>query len=230
MMKGPQTTEKAQGTPLLRYRIPVGEAEGQLEVKNSVFIGTAGHAADVEAAQAFIQRVREAYPDANHHAWAYRLTPGPQALIGSSDDGEPGGTAGRPMLAILEGSGLVEVVVVGTRYFGGIKLGTGGLVRAYSAAAREALQSLPTQELVLHRLARITIDYSLYGTLQYTLPRYGVRIEDEQFTENVTLVLVVPYDRTEQVAALLREWTNGQIALEEMWFEERYQPAAARVE
>jgi len=208
----------------------MGQAEGQLEVKNSIFIGTAGHAADVEAAQAFVQRVREAYPDANHHAWAYRLTSGPQALIGSSDDGEPGGTAGRPMLAILEGSGLVQVVVVGTRYFGGTKLGTGGLVRAYSAAAREALQNLPTQELVLHRLARITIDYSLYGTLQYTLPRYDVRTEDEQFAEKVTLILVIPYDRTEQVAALLREWTNGQTALEDTWIGERYQPAASHAE
>ncbi len=212
--------------PLARYRVPSGEAQSELVIKNSVFIGNIGHAANVEAAQAFVERIRAKYPDANHHAWAYRITPGPQGLIGSSDDGEPGGTAGRPMLAVLEGSGLCEVAAVGTRYFGGIKLGTGGLVRAYGGVAREALQQLVTVERVLHHLACITIDYTLYGNLQYLLPRREVKIEDTAFTDRVTMLLAVPHERVAEVAAMLSELTNGQVILGEHWVEDRYYESA----
>lgn len=209
-----------------RYRVPAGEAQSELTIKNSVFIGNIGHAADVEAAQAFIERIRAKYPDANHHAWAYRIAHGPQGLIGSSDDGEPGGTAGRPMLAVLEGSGLCEVVVVGTRYFGGVKLGTGGLVRAYSGAARAALDQLATVERVLHHAARITIDYTLYGNLQYLLPRHGVKIEDAVFADRVTMLVAVPHERVSEVTTLLNELSNGQIALDACWVEDRYYESA----
>ncbi len=212
--------------PLLHYRVPCGEAQSELVIKNSVFIGTAGHAPDVEAAQAFVARVRAKYPDANHHAWAYKLGEGPKALIGSSDDGEPGGTAGRPMLSVLMGSDLCEVVVVGTRYFGGIKLGTGGLVRAYSSAAREVLKKLPTALRVLHWLARITVDYGLYGNLQYLLPRYAVRVQDVQFADQVTLVLAVPHERLDEVHRLLAELTNGQVALRSNLLESLYDAIA----
>lgn len=210
-----------------RLRVPAGVARSESVVKNSTFIGTAGRAEDVPVAEAFIARVRAEFPDASHHAWAYRISAGPQSLIGSSDDGEPGGTAGRPMLAVLEGSGLVEVVVVGTRYFGGTKLGTGGLVRAYSGAAREALAALLTEERVLHRLARIHVDYSLYGNLQYLLPKEGVRIEDASFAERVSMALAVPYDRWDAVARLLGELTSGGIDLERCRVGERYDVVAS---
>lgn len=205
-----------------RYRIPIGMAQSEIEAKNSIFVGTVGPAPDVAAAQAFVQRVRERYADANHNAWAYRIDEGPHGALGFSDDGEPRGTAGRPILAILDGSGLLEIVAVVTRYFGGIKLGTGGLVRAYGGAAREALKGVPTAECVLHRLARIEIDYTLYGTLQYTLPRYNVIIDDVQFTDRVTLDLAVPYHRVSDVTTLLRELTNGQVMLDQRWRGERY--------
>lgn len=205
-----------------RYRVPAGSAEGELVVKNSVFIGSAGPAPDAAAAAAFVQRIRATYPDANHHAWAYRISGGPQGEIGSSDDGEPGGTAGRPMLAVLEGSGLLEVVVVGTRYFGGIKLGTGGLVRAYAAAARAALEHLPTRERVLHRVAAIDADYALYGQLRYVLPQHGVRILEEEFGALVRLMLAVPAAEAGAVADLLRELSNGGILLDERWEGQRY--------
>ncbi|MBN1151873.1 MAG: YigZ family protein, partial [Dehalococcoidia bacterium] len=130
----------------LRLAIPDGEASAEIVVKNSIFIGTVAHAQDAEQARAHVTRVTERYPAANHHAWAFVISGGPQAEIGSSDDGEPGGTAGRPMLAGLQGQGLVQAVAVGTRFFGGIKLGTGGLVRAYSDCVRQALQQLPLAE------------------------------------------------------------------------------------
>jgi uncharacterized YigZ family protein len=226
MKEGPHTTS-GLSSPLTHYRVPADDAQSELVIKNSVFIGNIGHAASVDAAQAFIACIRAKYPDANHHAWAYRLTVGPQGLIGSSDDGEPGGTAGRPMLAVLEGSGLVEIVVVGTRYWGGIKLGTGGLVRAYGGVAREALTKLPTSERVLHRLARVTVDYTLYGHLQYQLPKYGVKFMGESFAERVNLDIAIPFEHVIEVQALFQEMTNGQVRLDEHWIGERYEAVAA---
>jgi uncharacterized YigZ family protein len=199
----------------LRYCVPAARAESELEIKNSVFIGSVARARSPEEALAFVQDTRQVYPDANHHAWAYCITGGPQALIGSSDDGEPGGTAGRPMLAVLQGRDLREVVAVGTRYFGGTKLGTGGLVRAYGGCIRAALEELPIVELVYHRLVRVTIAYPLYGNLTYLLPRYGVTIADESFSDVATLELSVPYDQEAPVAELLRELTNGRVILAE---------------
>ncbi|MBC7237352.1 MAG: YigZ family protein [Chloroflexi bacterium] len=217
----PAIQEVRHGRPE-RYRIPAETAQSELEIKNSLFIGTVGHAADVEAATAFVERVRTEYADATHNAWAYRIDDGPHGLCGFSDDGEPGGTAGRPMLSVLEGSELLEVVAVVTRYFGGIKLGAGGLVRAYSAAVREAVHNLATVECVLHRLARIEVDYGLYGHLQYLLPRYEVIIEQPSFSDRVTLDIAVPYTKLAEVAELLRERTNGQLRLDEHWVGERY--------
>jgi uncharacterized YigZ family protein len=208
--------------PLLRYRIPAGEAQSELVVKNSVFIGTANHAPTVEAAVTFIAGIRKRYPDANHHAWAYRIEGGSQGAFASSDDGEPGGTAGRPMLAVLEGSGILEVVVVGTRYWGGTKLGTGGLVRAYSDAARQALKAMPTAERRLNRLVTLTIDYALYGVLRYSLPKYGVRTQEQVFTDQVTMGLAVPYEQADDVATLVREMTNGRIDPDKMWHGDCY--------
>ena len=215
----PKPHEKAP--PIVRYRIPAGEAQGELRVKGSRFIGTAGHAPSAEAAEAFIARVRARYPDADHHAWAFWLGGRSQGM-GSSDDGEPGGTAGRPMLAVLQDSGLHEVVVVGTRFFGGIKLGTGGLVRAYSDAAREALRKLPTQECVLHHIGRINIDYSLYAALEHLLPRYGVKVEEALFADQVSLLLAVPHEQAEEFARLLSELSKGQVTLAGSWLEDRY--------
>ncbi len=205
-----------------RYRVPVGEGRSERVIKNSTFIATVGPAADLAAAEAFIAKVRAEFPDASHHAWAYRLTGGPQGLVASSDDGEPGGTAGRPMLAVLQGSGLVEVVAVGTRYFGGTKLGTGGLVRAYSGVVREALAVLPVEERVLHRLARISADYGTFGQLQRLLPRYGVRLEEITYTEGVSMLLAVPCDRWEAVSRLVSDVTNGSVDLERCQVGARY--------
>jgi uncharacterized YigZ family protein len=205
-----------------RYRIPAAEAQSEQVIKNSIFIGTVGHAPTVEAAHEFVARVRATYADANHNAWAYRMGIEPQAPFGSSDDGEPGGTAGRPMLAVLEGSGLCQIVAVGTRYFGGTKLGTGGLVRAYSGAVREALHELPTVERVLHHVAEITVDYALYGNLRYLLPKHDVITENEQFTDQVTLRIAVPHHRTGELGLLLRELTNGDILLADGWISHHY--------
>jgi uncharacterized YigZ family protein len=190
-------------------------------VKESVFIGTITHAPTQQDAQEFIESTAAEYADASHNAWAYRISEMPQ-VFASSDDGEPGGTAGRPMLAVLKGSGLLEVVAVVTRYFGGTKLGTGGLVRAYSNAVREALKVLPTKELVLHKLSRISIDYGLYNDLRHLLPRYDVVIREETFAEEVTMEIAVPYDRMDALATFLRDATAGQLIMQDTWVGEVY--------
>ena len=201
-------------SPVTRLHIPAARADAELIIKNSTFIGTVGHAPDVAAAQQFISELKSRYSDASHNASAFAVTSGPQAIIGSSDDGEPGGTAGRPMLAILQGSGLVQAVAVVTRYYGGTKLGTGGLVRAYGAAVREALATLPTVELLLHQVARLRCDYGLLGKLQYLLPQHAVRTLAEQFDQAVELQIAIPYPRRDEIATLLLELSNGQIALD----------------
>jgi len=206
----------------LRYRVPSGVAEDELVVRNSVFVGTAGHATDATEARAFVDQVRAAYPDANHHAWAYRISPDPQGEMGSSDDGEPGGTAGRPMLAVLDGSGLRQVVVVGTRYFGGTKLGTGGLVRAYSQVARLALARLPAHWCVLHLVSEVVLDYSLYGTARHLLSVCDGRIEEEGFTDQIRLRIAVPACAFPGVAEKFRDISNGRVTLDANLAEKRY--------
>ena len=217
-----QAKQTMDAPKILRYTIPNGQAEAELVAKNSVFVGTVGHAPDANGAHQLVAKVREIHPKANHNAWAYRITMGDQGVFGSSDDGEPGGTAGRPMLAVVDGSGLVETVAVVTRYFGGTKLGTGGLVRAYSGAVREALKELQTVERTLHYVARVSSDYGLYANLAYQLHRFGVLIQEEAFTDVVTLQIAIPYPQVEAVSLLLNELSLGDIDLEASWQENRY--------
>ncbi|MHB1355900.1 MAG: IMPACT family protein [Anaerolineae bacterium] len=190
-------------------------------VKNSRFIGTVGKASSVVDARGFIARVRDRYPDANHHAWAYKVE-ALSGVIGSSDDGEPGGTAGRPMLAVLDGSGLCDVVVVGTRFFGGIKLGPGGLVRAYSGVARQALEHLPHCVYVLHHLAEIELDYGWYGGVQRMADQTDCKILETEFGACVKVVLAIPTCCIERVADTLADLTNGQVVLRQHWLSEQY--------
>ena len=131
--------------PASGYPVPSGICQTEpCSFKNSRFIGTAGPAASVAAAQEFINSIRDRYPDASHHAYAFSVGFGATVTEGMSDDGEPSGTAGRPVLAVVKGSGLGDVAVVVSRFFGGTKLGTGGLVRAYTQTAQQVLGELQT--------------------------------------------------------------------------------------
>ena len=127
-----------------RYPIPAGEYRQEEEISRSRFITTVAPARTLDEAQQFIQRIREEFPDATHNCWAYVVgPPGSTARIGMSDDGEPHGTAGKPMLGMLLHGDTGDTVAVVTRYFGGTKLGTGGLVRAYGGCLQRALQAMP---------------------------------------------------------------------------------------
>src|SRR6478672_1372878 len=142
--------------------VPAAPANAEIRVSNSRFIAHAAPAATVEEARAFLAAIRGALPDATHHVYAYRIGHGATTTEGQSDAGEPSGTAGRPVLAVLRGSGLGDVTVVVSRYFGGTLLGTGGLVRAYGEAAKAVLAIVQHAEKIDRRELSITLPYAAY--------------------------------------------------------------------
>ncbi|NWG22043.1 MAG: YigZ family protein [Chloroflexi bacterium] len=190
--------------------IPAGRARVELRFVNSRFIGTAGPAATVDGAKAFIAAVRAEMPDASHHVFAYVIGHGSTTTPGMSDDGEPSGTAGRPVLAVVRGSGLGDVVVVVTRYFGGTLLGTGGLVRAYGDTAKAALAELPRTEKIERRAIMVAVPYTAYEPARRLIAAHEGTITGETFATDVTLELSVPERRVASLEEALREATAGQ--------------------
>ncbi len=197
-----------------RYPIPAGRARIEELILRSRFITTAAPAATVDEARAFIAAMRAEYPDATHNCYAFVAgPPGSTAQIGMSDDGEPGGTAGRPMLAVLLGCGVGEIAVVVTRYFGGTKLGTGGLVRAYSGGVKAVLTALPVQEKIILRTMLASGPYSWVTPVARLLPAFEARVADQQFAADVTWQINVPEEQARPLAAALVELSHGEIEI-----------------
>lgn len=178
-------------------------------VKRSRFIGYAKPVTTVEEANAFIAEIKSKHWDATHNVYAYILREG--GVKRYSDDGEPQGTAGVPVLDVLEKEGLVDVCVVVTRYFGGILLGGGGLVRAYSHSAKIGIDSAKKITMALcHNLA-IQCDYTLYGRLEAFLASEGAVILNTQFTDTVEVTFRIKSENTDSFKAKLTELTNGRV-------------------
>jgi uncharacterized YigZ family protein len=196
--------------------IPDGTARTEIRVSNSRFIGTAGRATSVAEARAFIASVRSAMPDASHHVYAYIIGHGASTTLGMSDDGEPSGTAGRPILAILQGSGLGDVVVVVTRYFGGTLLGTGGLVHAYGDAAKAVLAELPRTEKIERCSLLIVVAYTFYERAKRLAAAHCAVIDSEDFATDVTLAITLPVSERSGLEAALIEATAGDALVEEL--------------
>ncbi len=169
------------------YRIPTAEARVELKVKNSRFIATAAPATTLAEAKAFVQRIRNEFADATHNVPAYLVGFPPSVVAHCSDDGEPAGTAGRPVLAVLQGSGIGDVAVVITRYFGGTKLGTGGLVRAYSQAAQAVLAQLPLAEKISVYTVMLTLPYNMLERVRRLVSEWQGQILEESFAGNVII-------------------------------------------
>lgn len=164
------------------YRKPSATHRCELIIKNSRFITTVAATPDRSSAEAFVAQLKAEHPSANHNCWAHIAgSPDDSRNRGCSDDGEPKGTAGRPMLTVLDHSGLGEVTVVVTRYFGGVKLGTGGLVRAYSQAVREALETLPTTLVVPKEQIEISAPFEMTGQLEQLLSQFSVEVQERQW-------------------------------------------------
>lgn len=193
-----------------RYPIPASFARAEIRVVNSRFIGSADYTPTVEAAKAFIAQIRDEFPDATHHAYAYVVGYGASVTAGMSDDGEPSGTAGRPMLSIVRGSGLGDVTAVATRFFGGTLLGTGGLVHAYSDTTRAVLDVLPITERVEKCTLSIHVDYAVYNTVRRALEQFETTFVREDFAAAVTIVINLPVADYEHCTATLATLTSGQ--------------------
>lgn len=199
----------------LRYAIPSRIYRVEELIQRSRFITTAAHAPDANAANAFVDSVRESFPDATHHCWAFVAgPPGSTAHIGMSDDGEPHGTAGRPMLTVLLHSGVGEVVTVCTRYFGGVKLGTGGLSRAYAGGVKLLLQTLPTELKIKRVHVSVRVAYPHVESLQRLLDDLEVVVEHEEYGEEVKYQIAVPAMTLETLREQLAQLTSGEGVLE----------------
>lgn len=196
-----------------RYPIPAAEARVELQVKNSRFIGRAAYTPSVEEAKAFIEQVKAEEPNNNHAFYAFAVGHGASVIHGMSDAGEPSGTAGRPALAVVKGSGLGDITVVIVRYFGGTKLGTGGLVKAYTETAQLTLAELPTTEKVERQAVSLTLPYTFYEQAKRLIEAHQGQIEAETFAESVILHLIFIVDDIPPFEAALAEASNGRLHL-----------------
>jgi uncharacterized YigZ family protein len=197
-----------------RYPIPQQETRAEIMVLNSRFIATAAPAFSVDEARAFIARMREEFGDASHNVPAFLIGYGASVTAHCTDDGEPSGTAGRPALAVLQGSGLGDVVVVVSRYFGGTKLGTGGLVRAYGDAVKAVLADLPRAEKIPTYTVMLACEYSYFERIRLLVQEYHGQILDEDFGADITMTVRFAIWQLAPFQDALREMTRGALQAE----------------
>ena len=199
-----------------RYPVPVATHRVDEEIKRSRFITTISHVESVSEAQSFIQSVREASADATHHCWAYVIgPPGSTAQVGMSDDGEPHGTAGRPMLNMLLHSGVGDVGVVVTRYYGGTKLGTGGLMRAYSGGVRLALDTMPRSERIAYVHLTLRVEYAKVTAVEQLCPSFEAEIDARRYDVDAAFDVRLPDTREEGFRQAVLDLTRGQARFED---------------
>jgi uncharacterized YigZ family protein len=194
--------------------LPAHESRAEIQVANSRFIATIAPVFTVAEAKIFVARIREEFADASHNVPAYVVGHGASVTAHCSDDGEPSGTAGRPALAVLQGSGLGDAAVVVTRYFGGTKLGTGGLVRAYGDAVRAVLEVVPRAEKVATHLVMTAVPYNLLERVRLLIGEHHGRILEEEFAADVTITMQFRIKHFDAFQNGLRELSHGLLAAE----------------
>ncbi len=197
------------------YRVLLEGGEGEIVEKKSRFIATIRRVETEEEAQAFIDEMKKKYWDARHNCSAFVIGSRGE-LTRCSDDGEPSGTAGRPMLEVLTGEGIRNIAVVVTRYFGGTLLGTGGLVRAYTQAVKEGLKACAVGTMCLGSEIRVSTDYNGIGKILYLLGQRGIEAKDSNYGENVTLNLVIRAGDVESLSKEMVEVTCGKVEIEKI--------------
>ncbi len=198
------------------YMIPdlpeAGMHRSEEIIQRSRFIVSLAHAPSAESARAFIERIRREFPDATHNCWAFAAgPPGDTSRIGYSDDGEPHGTAGRPMLTLLLHGGVGELAAVVTRYFGGIKLGTGGLVRAYQGMIRKGLETLPVRDHMIPVELEVILEYTHLARFRRLLPQYRATLREETFGTDITCRVLLPEKEMVSFSNALQEMTDGMV-------------------
>ncbi|QGU02358.1 IMPACT family member YigZ [Corynebacterium kalinowskii] len=196
------------------YRRPIaGEIfTSELDIKRSTFLGFVTRATDEASAREFVASLKRQYPDARHHcsAFIYHVDDA-NPIERSNDDGEPSGTAGLPMLDVLRGSGLLDIVAVSVRYFGGIKLGTGGLVRAYSESVTSALASVRCVDRARRELYLVSLDHSIAGRIEADLRGRGFSVVDTAYGARVDMTVGLEPGQRGRLDAFLAEATQGLI-------------------
>lgn len=198
---------------LEQYKTIYEGGEGEIVEKKSRFIATVRPVESEEAALAFLEEMKKKYWDARHNCYVYSVGMN-REFTRCSDDGEPSGTAGRPMLDVVLGEDIYNVAVVVTRYFGGVLLGTGGLVRAYSKAVQEGLAA---SKVILKQKGialKITTDYTGIGKIQYIAGERNIPILDSEYTDKVVMKLLVPVQDVGSVQKAVTEGTNGRVGIE----------------
>lgn len=198
-----------------RYAIPAETCRVEDEIKRSRFITTVTYTPTEEEARAFINQMREEFSDASHNCWAYLIgPPGNTSTVGMSDDGEPHGTAGRPMLTVLTHCDLGDITAVVTRYYGGTNLGKGGLVRAYSGGVQLALENIKRGEHIIYTTAIVVIDYPTVEMFKRQLPDFEAKITAEDFGADVTFEIELPEEQALPFTNTITELTNGRAQIE----------------
>ncbi len=205
-----------------RYLVPAARATSEIVVDRSRFVCTIDRATSPAMARAVITELQQRFASATHNCWAFNAGPPRDAAqVGLSDDGEPHGTAGRPMLTVLTHSGVGELVAVVTRYYGGVKLGTGGLARAYAAAVQATLAQLPTVERVDWCTVTVRVTYAQHAGVVQLLAPVEAQVFEEHFAEDVRLRVRLP---VEQLDALRRRVADATAGSAEVLLDEEAVP------
>lgn len=194
------------------FKTPADIFEAEITEKKSRFIATISPVSSEEEAAAFIKEMKKKYWDARHNCSAYIIGTN-QQIVHSSDDGEPQGTAGKPILSVLSGRKLYNVVCVVTRYFGGVLLGTGGLVRAYSGAVEECLLHAKLKEMIMSSLIHIEASYTDSGKLQYLFAQNNVIVISSEYTDKVSFEILVPILLEETIIKQITEATKNRASV-----------------
>ena len=193
------------------YLIPTETVRNEIVIRKSRFLTTVMFAVSVTEARGRLAALRAELPTANHHVYAFRVGFGNSVTEGMSDAGEPTGTAGPPSLAVLRGSGIGDILLVTSRYFGGTKLGTGGLVRAYTESAQAALGKLKTERKVKKTTVGLELPYSLYDRVKHLVDAHNGSIEEQQFEAEILLIVTFIAGDLERFSRDLRERTAGAV-------------------
>lgn len=193
------------------YLVPLGEAKSELTVINSLFITHVSRAETPEQAKEYIAEIKQKYRDASHNVPAYIIGFGPTVMEHCSDAGEPAGTAGKPILSILRGSNIGDIVMVVTRYFGGTKLGTGGLVHAYGDAAKAGLQVVRLAQKTFMSTVALRFAYKHYDNVKKCLESWGGIAQQEVFEANVQVVISIRESDSEHLIEAIQKNTNHQV-------------------
>jgi len=191
------------------FTVPAFQVRTSTVVKKSRFIATVERVSSIREAKVFIERIKKEFSDASHNCWAYQVgEPGSSAFVGMSDDGEPHSTAGKPILNLLINSGIGEIAAVVTRYFGGIKLGTGGLVRAYSGVLKKALLALEVKKKIIGVSITFKAEYNGISSIKRILELFEAVVIEEIYKEKALFRVLIRKDRVKEFKASLTNVLN----------------------